>query len=257
MKKNTLIEVKNLTKHFKHKSQTIIAIDNISFDIEKGTTLGLVGQSGSGKTTLAKTLLHLHPATSGSVFFNNENIFHMKKKKIKSIRQQMQVIFQDPFSSLNPRMSAEEIIIEPLIIHKLYKREVAKQKVDKLLDLVGLSKNAKNRFPHEFSGGQRQRIGIARSLATTPSFIICDEPVSSLDISTQSQIIKLLLDLQQQFNLTYLFIAHDLNVVKHISHRVIVMYKGKIVEKDTTDNIFNNPSHPYTQKLLSQQTLYN
>lgn len=255
-----LIDVRDLQMHFPIKSGglfqrdigTIRAVDGVSFFIQKGETLGLVGESGSGKTTIGRCLLQLHRPSSGEVYFDQRNLCRIKGSKLRHMRRSMQIIFQDPYSSLNPRMTAGNIIGEPLKVHKLSKnKEDYVQQVGGLLELVGLNKHMADRFPHEFSGGQRQRIGIARALAVKPDFIVCDEPVSALDVSIQAQILNLLEDLQDRFNLTYLFIAHDLSVVRHISDRVAVMYLGKIVEIATSEEIYNNPLHPYTQALLS------
>lgn len=258
--KKPFIDVRDLKMHFPIKAGglfqrnigTIRAVDGASFFIRKGETLGLVGESGSGKTTIGRCLLQLHRPSSGEVYFDQHNLCRIKGSKLRHMRRRMQIIFQDPYSSLNPRMTAGNIIGEPLKVHKLSKnREDYAQQVGELLELVGLNKHMADRFPHEFSGGQRQRIGIARALAVKPDFIVCDEPVSALDVSIQAQILNLLEDLQDRFNLTYLFIAHDLSVVRHISDRVAVMYLGKIVEIATSEEIYNNPLHPYTQALLS------
>jgi oligopeptide/dipeptide ABC transporter ATP-binding protein len=227
------------------------AVDGVSFTIAPGETLGLVGESGSGKTTVGRLLLRLLAATKGEIFFEGENVLAMNRTQIRRIRSSMQIIFQDPFASLNPRMTIREIVAEPLRIHGLARGKDLDDRVIELLKLVGLQAYHANRYPHEFSGGQRQRIGVARALAVHPKFIVCDEPVSALDVSIQAQVINLLEELQQQFNLTYLFIAHDLSVVRHISTRVAVMYVGKIVELADRDGLYENPLHPYTQALLS------
>jgi oligopeptide transport system ATP-binding protein len=253
-----LVEVRDLVKYFpihagllsRHVAD-VKAVDGVSFDIEAGETLGLVGESGSGKTTIGRMLLHLLPATSGSISYNGAEITTMRPDDIRRLRRQIQIIFQDPYASLNPRMTIGEIIGEPLRIHGIATGRAAKDRVQELLRLVGLRPYSANRYPHEFSGGQRQRIGIARALAVDPKFIVCDEPVSALDVSIQAQVINLLEDLQAQLGLTYLFIAHDLSVVRHISTRVAVMYVGKIVELSTRDEIYERPLHPYTQALLS------
>jgi oligopeptide transport system ATP-binding protein len=254
----SLVEVRDLVKYFpihagllsRHVAD-VKAVDGVSFDIEAGETLGLVGESGSGKTTIGRMLLHLLPATSGSISYNGAEITTMRADDIRRLRRQIQIIFQDPYASLNPRMTIGEIIGEPLRIHGIATGKAAKDRVQELLRLVGLRPYSANRYPHEFSGGQRQRIGIARALAVDPKFIVCDEPVSALDVSIQAQVINLLEDLQAQLGLTYLFIAHDLSVVRHISTRVAVMYVGKIVELSTRDEIYERPLHPYTQALLS------
>jgi oligopeptide transport system ATP-binding protein len=253
-----LLQVKNLVKYFpihaglfsRHIGD-VKAVDDVSFSIAKGETLGLVGESGSGKTTIGRLLLRLLPATSGEVIYDDQNVFALKGGDIRKIRRSMQIIFQDPFASLNPRMTVGDIIGEPLRIHKLAHGKGVDERVKELLKLVGLQPYHANRYPHEFSGGQRQRVGIARALAVDPKFIVCDEPVSALDVSIQAQVINLLEDLQQRLGLTYLFIAHDLSVVRHISTRVAVMYVGKLVELADRNTLYHNPLHPYTQALLS------
>ncbi|MDE0092641.1 MAG: ABC transporter ATP-binding protein, partial [Oligoflexia bacterium] len=254
----TLLQVKNLKKYFPLKKSFfgkpltyVKAVDDISFTIQKGSTLGLVGESGCGKTTLGRAILHLIQPSSGSVLYNDTDISKLNKKELKSIRQKMQIIFQDPYASLNPRMTVGASIMEPMIIHKLYSsRDERIAKVESLMEQVGLDKNMKNRYPHEFSGGQRQRICIARAIAIKPQFIVCDESVSSLDVSIQAQILNLLKDLQDKLNLTYIFISHDLAVVKFISDKIAVMSTGKIVEYNDSDEIYRNPQNPYTKKLL-------
>ncbi|WP_082054729.1 ABC transporter ATP-binding protein [Anaerocellum danielii] len=248
-----LIEVKNLRKYFPvkmglGKKAYIKAVDDVSFFIKKGETLGLVGESGCGKSTTGRTIIRLYEPTSGQIIFKGEDI---TKKDMLPYRKSMQMIFQDPYASLNPRMTVGDIIGEPLEIHNIAKGNEKKERVQELLRLVGLSSEHANRYPHEFSGGQRQRIGIARALAVEPEFIICDEPISALDVSIQAQIVNMLEDLQGQLGLTYLFIAHDLSMVKHISSRVGVMYLGKLVELAESNELYSNPLHPYTQALLS------
>ena len=237
---------------FQKKVADIKAVDDVTFDIYKGETLGLVGESGCGKTTTGRAILQLYDITDGSVTFNGTEVSGMSKKQMRQMRREMQIIFQDPYGSLNPRMTCGDIVGEPLRIHKLTsgKAEYA-DRVSELLSTVGLSPYMADRYPHEFSGGQRQRIGIARALAVSPSFIVCDEPVSALDVSIQAQVINLLEDLQEELDLTYLFIAHDLSVVKHISDRIAVMYLGHIVEIAERNELYNNPVHPYTKALLS------
>ena len=253
-----LVEVENLVTYFpifsgvlQKKTGEVKAVDDISFFIRKGETLGLVGESGCGKTTTGRSILKLEEPTSGSVIFDGKNLIEMKGEVLRKMRAKMQPIFQDPFASLNPRMNVGDIIGEPLEVHNLAKGKELTDKVNDLLEKVGLAPEMAERYPHEFSGGQRQRIGIARALSASPSFIVCDEAVSALDVSIQGQIIKLLIKLREELNLTYLFISHDLSVVRHISDRVAVMYLGKIVEITTSDQIYSNPKHPYTISLLS------
>mgnify|MGYP000851205408 CR=1 FL=1 len=252
-----ILEVKNLVKYFPvagesfGKSSLLKAVDDVSFTIRRGETLGLVGESGCGKTTVGRTIIRLYEPTSGKVIFKGKDIVTAKPKEMKSIRRQIQMIFQDPYASLNPRMTVSDIIGEPLDIHQLAKGEARKNRIHELLHMVGLNAEHATRYPHEFSGGQRQRIGIARALAVEPEFIICDEPISALDVSIQAQVINLLEELQENLGLTYLFIAHDLAMVKHISTRIAVMYLGKIVEIAESHELFANPQHPYTQALLS------
>lgn len=253
-----LLEVKNLFKYFpihagllsRHIGD-VKAVDGVDFTIAPGETLGLVGESGSGKTTVGRVILRLLQATSGEVWFGGKNILNCTREEIRRLRKEMQIIFQDPFASLNPRMTVSEIVGEPIKIHHLARGNAVQERVMELLRLVGLQQYHANRYPHEFSGGQRQRIGIARALAVNPKFIVCDEPVSALDVSIQAQVINLLEDLQARLGLTYLFIAHDLSVVRHISTRVAVMYVGKIMELADRDDLYTNPLHPYTQSLLS------
>jgi len=253
-----LLKVRNLKKYFPADqglftgpSSWVRAVDDVSFDIYEGETLGLVGESGCGKTTAGRTLLRLLEPTEGSVYFRGTDISTLSSGEMRNLRREMQIIFQDPYSSLNPRMTVGSIIGEGIKIHGLMNAEERRERVQELLDLVGLNPGHINRYPHEFSGGQRQRIGIARALALDPSFIVCDEAVSALDVSIQAQILNLLIDLKNEFDLSYLFIAHDLSVVKHISDRIAVMYLGKLVEIATTEELFDNPLHPYTRALLS------
>ncbi len=253
-----LLEVRDLYKYFPINAGVfsrhigdVRAVDGVDFTIKKGETLGLVGESGSGKTTAGRVVLRLLEATKGQVLFEGRDIGALGREDVRKLRKEMQIIFQDPYASLNPRMTVGDIVSEPLKIHGLATGKDAEARVQELLRLVGLQPYHANRYPHEFSGGQRQRVGIARSLAVSPKFIVADEPVSALDVSIQAQVINLLQDLQQQFGLTYLFIAHDLSVVRHISTRVAVMYVGKIVEIANRDDLYANPLHPYTQALLS------
>ena len=249
---DNILEVKNLKKYFKTKSGMLHSVDDVTFSIAKGETLGLVGESGCGKSTIGRLILGLHQATSGQILFNGQDIVKMNKKQLHDMRRDMQIIFQDPFSSLNPRMSISEIIGEPLLIHKLVKdRSELQKEVARLMDIVGLASRLANAYPHELDGGRRQRVGIARALSLTPKFIVCDEPVSSLDVSIQAQVLNLLKDLQAEFGLTYLFIAHDLSVVRHISNRIGVMYLGSLVELGESYELNRHPIHPYTQTLLS------
>ncbi len=253
-----LLAVRDLYKYFpihagvlsRHVGD-VKAVDGVDFTIRRGETLGLVGESGSGKTTAGRVVLRLLPATKGEIVFDGRNIAALGREEIRKLRKEMQIIFQDPYASLNPRMTVGDIVKEPLQIHGIAKGKDADARVQDLLRLVGLQPYHANRYPHEFSGGQRQRIGIARALAVNPKFIVADEPVSALDVSIQAQVINLLEDLQSQFGLTFLFIAHDLSVVRHISSRVAVMYVGKIVEIADRDDLYDNPLHPYTQALLS------
>ena len=257
--KETLVRVEDLTKHFPITRGIIIsrqvgavqAVDGVNFDIRKGETLGLVGESGCGKSTTGRTILQLHRATSGKVFYGDTDLTELKGEALRLMRRNMQMIFQDPYASLNPRLTIGNIIAEPLEVHKIGNSKERRERVEELLKLVGLSPYFVNRYPHEFSGGQRQRIGVARALALQPDFIVCDEPISALDVSIQAQVVNLLEDLQETFGLTYLFIAHDLSMVRHISDRTAVMYLGKIVELATRDELYAHPLHPYTQALLS------
>lgn len=254
-----LLEVRNLIKRFPVKGGifgrevgAVQAVSDVSFSIARGETLGLVGESGCGKSTLGRCILRLIEPTSGQVMFDGIDITRLNGSELRRLRRRIQIIFQDPFASLNPRMTVEEVLSEPIEIHRLStSKEEKMAKIYRLLDLCGLRRESLNRFPHEFSGGQRQRICIARALAVEPEFIVCDEPVSALDVSIQAQIINLMQDLQKELGLTYLFIAHDLKVVEHISNRVAVMYLGKMVEVATAEELYSNPRHPYTQALLS------
>ncbi|MEG0805028.1 MAG: ATP-binding cassette domain-containing protein [Lachnospiraceae bacterium] len=251
-KKEVLIEVKDLKKYFNVGKHAVLkAVDGVNFKIYKGETLGLVGESGCGKTTCGKTVMGLYEATGGQVFFDGVDIHSLNKREKREITKRAQIIFQDPYSSLNPRMTVGDIIGEGIDIHKIAVGKDREKRIMDLLETVGLNKEHASRFPHEFSGGQRQRIGIARALAIEPEFIVCDEPISALDVSIQAQVVNLLIELQQKHNLTYLFIAHDLSMVKHISDRVGVMYLGSMAEFATSDTLYAEPLHPYTQALLS------
>jgi ABC-type oligopeptide transport system ATPase subunit len=252
-----LVDVRHLSKHFLRRggffaSPTIVkAVDDVSFAIGPGETFGLVGESGSGKTTTGRCVLRLVEPTSGDVFFRGENVLALPRTRLRELRRQMQIVFQDPYGSLDPRMRVEQIVGEPLEIHRTGTKAERRDRIAELLELVGLDPSSGPRYPHEFSGGQRQRIGLARAIALNPSFIIADEPVSALDVSIQAQVVNLLLDLQARLGLTYLLIAHDLRLVEHICSRVAVMYRGRIVETGTTAAIFASPHHPYTRALLS------
>ncbi len=258
MNDNILLDVRNLKKYFykdaglvSKKVQEIKAVDDVSFYIKKGETLGLVGESGCGKTTVGRTILRLYEPTAGEIFYNGSDVANLSAKSFMPYRKKIQMIFQDPYASLDPRMTVADIIGEPLDIHRLASGKERQERIFELLKKVGLHKSHANRYPHEFSGGQRQRIGIARALSVMPEFIICDEPISALDVSVQAQIVNMLEDLQNEIGLTYLFIAHDLSMVRHISNRVGVMYLGSLMEVTTSDELYNNPQHPYTIALLS------
>ena len=247
-----LLEVKDLKKYFKTPNGTLHAVDGVSFSIEEGKTLGVVGESGCGKSTLGRTILHLQPNTGGQIFFEGQDITNVTPQQLKELRKNMQIIFQDPFSSLDPRKSVSQIIAEPLKIYKVCNsRQELIKKVGELMDTVGLATRLAHSYPHELDGGRRQRIGIARALALNPKFIVCDEPVSALDVSIQAQVLNLMQDLQRDRHLTYIFITHNLAVVKHISDDIMVMYLGNMIEKAPKRELFKNPLHPYTQALLS------
>lgn len=247
-----LIEVKNLKKHFKTPNGMLHAVDDVSFYINEGETLGLVGESGCGKSTIGRVIIRLLEASGGEVFYGGEDILKYNNRKMNEARKNMQMIFQDPYSCLNPRLSVAEIIEEPLVVNNVYKKSADREKrVDQLMELVGLASRLTNAYPHELDGGRRQRVGIARALALNPKFIVLDEPVSALDVCIQAQVLNLLKVLQKELDLTYLFIAHNLSVVKHISSRIAVMYLGKIVELSDYKSMFIDPVHPYTQALLS------
>lgn len=253
-----LLEVKNLKKYFDIKGGifsrtigTVKAVDDVSFSVNKGEVLGLVGESGCGKSTTGRSILRLIEPTSGEIFFEGSDITKISDEEMRKLRRDMQIVFQDPYASLNPRHTVEKILSEPLIVHGIGDKQERQRKVNEMLEVVGLSSFHAKRYPHQFSGGQRQRIGIARALMVNPKLIIADEPVSALDVSIQSQVLNLMQDLKKAFNLTYIFIAHDLSVVKHISDRVGVMYLGRLVELTSKDDLYENPKHPYTQALLS------
>jgi oligopeptide transport system ATP-binding protein len=259
-----LLRVEDLKMHFpikrgvvQHTVGYVHAVDGVSFDIHKGETLGLVGESGCGKSTTGRAILQLYKPTDGHVYFDNKDLVYLKTEEMRNLRRKMQMVFQDPYACLNPRLTVEEIVGEPLVIHKVAKRNEIRGRVKELLELVGLSSSYLDRYPHEFSGGQRQRIGVARAISLNPDLIICDEPISALDVSIQAQVVNLLEDLQSQFNLTYLFIAHDLSMVRHISNRVAVMYLGILVELTDRNELYENPLHPYTQALLSAAPIPN
>lgn len=258
MGSENILSVRNLKKYFPisrglfNKNTSFVkAVDDVSFDIKRGETMGLVGESGCGKTTCGRTILKLYEPTGGSIIFNGDNIEGLSEKEMLPYRRKMQIIFQDPYASLDPRMTVGDIIGESIDIHNIMRGSQRKERIQYLLDVVGLNADHINRYPHEFSGGQRQRIGIARALAVEPDFIVCDEPISALDVSIQAQVVNMLEDLQDNLGLTYLFIAHDLSMVKHISDRVGVMYLGKIVEIASSSELYTNPIHPYTKALLS------
>ncbi|MGF1492732.1 MAG: ABC transporter ATP-binding protein [Microcoleaceae cyanobacterium] len=259
VKSETLIQVENLQVHFpvqgngllRRQVGTIQAVDDVSFEIFKGETLGLVGESGCGKSTTGRALLRLEPLTQGRIYFKSIDLTTLEGESLRQFRRRMQIIFQDPYAALNPRMTVEQIVGEPVVVHHSLTRKHVRHRVQKLLEQVGLNSDMIHRYPHEFSGGQRQRISIARALAADPEFILCDEPIAALDVSIQAQVINLLETLQQQLGLTYLFISHDLSVVRHTALRVAVMYLGKIVELADRNDLYNSPLHPYTQALLS------
>lgn len=247
-----LLEVSRLTKYFDTPNGVLHAVDDVSFQLPKGHTLGVVGESGCGKSTTGRAILRLHEPTGGEIFFEGRDITKASAQELRHLRAQMQIIFQDPFASLNPRKTVSEIIGEPLRLYKVYKnKQEQQQRVVELMDLVGLAKRLTNTYPHELDGGRRQRIGIARALAMNPKFIVCDEPVSALDVSIQAQILNLLKALQKELSLTYLFITHDLSVVNYFSNEIMVMYLGKVVERAASEQLFAHPTHPYTKALLS------
>ena len=247
----TLLQIEHLKKYFKNPAGLLHAVDDVSFSIEKGKTLGVVGESGCGKSTLGRVILHLLDSTDGKIIFEGEDVTHVNDAKLKALRGKMQIIFQDPYSSLDPRMTIHQTISEPMLITGKTPRGEIKKRVLELMDIVGLARRFVNTYPHELDGGRRQRIGIARALSIEPKFIVCDEPVSALDVSIQAQILNLLMDIQRDMGLTYIFITHDLSVVKHISDDILVMYLGQMVEKASSDDLFDKQIHPYTKALLS------
>ena len=247
---STILEIKHLKKYFETKAGLLHAVDDVSFSAEKGETLGVVGESGCGKSTLGRTIQHLLDATDGTIIFKGRDVTHLSKRETRDFMKEVQMIFQDPYSSLNPRMTVKQIIMEPLLIDGVKKKE-AEAKVREMMETVGLDARFENAYPNELDGGRRQRIGIARALILKPDFIICDEPVSALDVSIQAQILNLMQDLQEQMGLTYIFVTHDLSVVKHISNKIAVMYLGNLVEYSETEELFANPTHPYTRALLA------
>lgn len=253
MSEKTLLEVEGLKKYFQvGKGQTLKAVDDISFQIKKGQTLGLVGESGCGKTTVGRTLLRIYEPDAGKILFDGKDISRVSKKEAKELTRRMQMVFQDPYASLNPFFTVGEIVEEGMKIHKMYHSETERmERVYELLEMVGLNKDHANRFPHEFSGGQRQRVGIARALALNPEFIVCDEPISALDVSIQAQVVNMLMKFQEEMDLTYLFIAHDLSMVRHIADQTAVMYLGTMAEYGSTRDVYEHPVHPYTRGLLS------
>lgn len=246
-----LLEVKHLKKYFDTRGGRLHAVDDITFSIEKGKTMGVVGESGCGKSTLGRTIIHLHDSTDGKILFEGKDVTHVKGKELVHLREDMQIIFQDPYSSLNPRMTVEQVIREPLKLSKRFSRAEIDEEVNKLMELVGIDERLRLSYPHELDGGRRQRVGIGRALALNPKFVVCDEPVSALDVSIQAQVLNLLQDLQEQKNLTYMFVTHDLSVVRHISDDICVMYLGQLVETSPSKELFNHPLHPYTKALLS------
>lgn len=246
-----LIEVKELQKYFPTKHGMLHAVDRVNLTIEEGKTLGVVGESGCGKSTLGRTIIHLLESTGGNIYFRGKDVTHLNKKELRKLREDMQIIFQDPYSSIDPRKTVSATVKEPLLISKRMKKDEVEDAANKLMELVGIDERLRNAYPHELDGGRRQRVGIARALALNPKFIVCDEPVSALDVSIQAQVLNLLKKLQIERGLTYMFVTHDLSVVRHISHDICVMYLGQVVEKSPSKELFNNPRHPYTKALLN------
>lgn len=251
MRKEPCIEVRNLKKYFDVGRGRLHAVDDVSFKIGKGKTMGVVGESGCGKSTLGRTIIHQHKSSAGQILFDGRDVTHVKGHKLKELREHMQIVFQDPYSSLNPRYTVEETIKEPLKLSKRYSRSDLGDEVARLMELCGIDERLRLAYPHELDGGRRQRVGIARALALKPDFIVCDEPVSALDVSIQAQVLNLLQDLQEQHGITYMFVTHDLSVVRHISHDICVMYLGQLVETSPSKELFERPMHPYTKALLS------
>jgi oligopeptide/dipeptide ABC transporter ATP-binding protein len=248
---NAIVEVKNLKKYFDTPRGMLHAVDDVSFSIEKGKTMGIVGESGCGKSTLGRVIIHLLDSTDGSIFFEGEDVTEVNSRKLRSLRENMKIIFQDPYSSLNPRMTVEQTIMEPLTISRRYSKKEREDETERIMDMVGIDQRLRVSYPHELDGGRRQRVGIGRALALNPKFIVCDEPVSALDVSIQAQVLNLLQDLQDQYALTYMFVTHDLSVVRHISDDICVMYLGQLVETSPSKELFKHPLHPYTQALIS------
>ena len=246
-----VIEVRDLKKYFKTKRGNLHAVDGVSFAIERGQTMGVVGESGCGKSTLGRTMIHLLESTDGQILFENQDVTHVNNKQLRALREKAQIIFQDPYSSLNPRYTVSTTIKEPLILSGRYSKQEIDERADYIMDMVGIEARLRNSYPHELDGGRRQRVGIGRALALEPSFIVCDEPVSALDVSIQAQVLNLLMDLQDERGFTYMFVTHDLSVVRHISNNICVMYLGQLVETSPTEELFNKPMHPYTKALLS------
>lgn len=246
-----LVEVKNLKKYFETPRGMLHAVDDVSFSIEEGKTMGVVGESGCGKSTLGRVIIHLLDSTDGSIYFEGEDVTKVNSRRLRKLRKNMQIIFQDPYSSLNPRMTVEQTIMEPLIISGRFSRKERQNETERLMAMVGIDQRLRLSYPHELDGGRRQRVGIGRALALNPKFIVCDEPVSALDVSIQAQVLNLLQDLQDEYGLTYMFVTHDLSVVRHISDDICVMYLGQLVETSPSKELFKNPLHPYTQPLLS------
>jgi len=246
-----LLEIEHLKKYFNTPRGAVHAVDDVTFTINKGETMGLVGESGCGKSTLGRTIIHLLESTDGTIRFEGQDVTHLDKNGLKKLREDMQIIFQDPYSSLNPRLTLRDTIKEPLLLSGRFTKEQIEEETDRLMDLVGVERRFRNSYPHELDGGRRQRVGIARAIALNPKFIVCDEPVSALDVSIQAQILNLLMDLQEKYGLTYIFVTHDMSVVRHISTKICVMYLGQMVETCATQELFEKPLHPYTKALLS------